>query len=309
MKEGFLQKMERKLSKYALKNITIYLIACYAFGYIIELVNADFLNYLTLEPAAILHGQVWRLFTWLIIPPSSSNLFLVLIVLYFYYSIGRSLEMVWGTYKLNLYLFGGMLFTIVGAFLCYFIYTYAFGVPISTMGYMFSTYYVNMSIFLAYAATFPEMEVYLFFILPIKVRVLGIIYAVLMLFDVVSCWSNYGMLVGLLNAFVVCSSLLNFLVFFFTTRGRFATPAQMKIKREFKKATSGGQYSRGTNARGGQMHADSNGAPKMVITKHKCAVCGRTEKSHPELEFRFCSKCNGNYEYCSDHLFTHEHIK
>ena len=45
------------------------------------------------------------------------------------------------------------------------------------------------------------------------------------------------------------------------------------------------------------------------MPRHKCAICGRTEKDSPELEFRYCSKCEGNYEYCQDHLFTHEHVK
>lgn len=87
--QNFLDKMEKKLSRYAISNITLYLIVCYAFGYIIELVNPLFLNYLTLEPAYILKGQIWRLITWVIIPPSSSNLFFVLIMLYFYYSVVR----------------------------------------------------------------------------------------------------------------------------------------------------------------------------------------------------------------------------
>ena len=49
-------------------------------------------------------------------------------------------------------------------------------------------------------------------------------------------------------------------------------------------------------------------AEKIRLTHHKCAVCGRTEKDDPNLEFRYCSKCEGNLEYCMDHLYTHKHV-
>ena len=114
-----MSEFERKYGKYAIKNISLMLILCYAFGYIIKYVNADFLGYLTLNPYKILHGQVWRLFTWIVAPPSTTNVFFVLIMLYFYYSIGTTLERTWGTYRLNVYLFSGMIFTILGAFLLY----------------------------------------------------------------------------------------------------------------------------------------------------------------------------------------------
>ncbi len=277
-------EMEQKFGKYAIKNITLYLIICYAFGYIIELVNPSFINFMSLNPELILKGQVWRIFTWLVIPPDMSNLFFVLIMLYFYYSIGRSLEMVWGTYRLNVYLISGLVFTIIGSFVLFFI--------IRAMGYTsvepelwlsFSTTYVNMSIFLAYAATFPDMQVLLFFILPIKVKILGIIYGILLVF---SCITG-----GWVAWVVIGASLLNFIIFFLTSRGKvMMNPGQAKRHMEYK-------------------HKMKEAEQVTKIAKHKCAVCGRTSETNPELEFRFCSKCQGNYEYCSDHLFTHEHIK
>ena len=96
------------------------LLLCYAVGYIIEAVNIGFLQYLTLNPYAILHGEVWRLVTWILIPPSSlggsMGIFFVCIMLLFYYNIGTTLERTWGTYRYNVYLFSGMLFTVVGSF-------------------------------------------------------------------------------------------------------------------------------------------------------------------------------------------------
>lgn len=298
----FLNKWEKKWGKYAIPNITMYLIICYAFGYMLQWVNSSFLGYLTLDPYAILHGQVWRLFTWIIVPPSGFDFF-TLIMLYFYYSIGRSLEYAWGTFRYNVYLFSGVLFTIVGAFLmyggCELFADKALAEALATLGvvgesgagvfytyasYSFSTYYICMSMFLAYAITFPEMQVLLLMIIPIKVKVLGVIYAIMMLYYVITA-GQMGVL-GIPTQVAIVSTLLNAIIFFVVTRRSFRTPSQIKRQRAYKKQT----------------------AKMMSITKHKCAICGRTEVDSPDMEFRFCSKCEGNYEYCSEHLYTHKHV-
>lgn len=284
-----MSKFERKFGKYAIKNISLVLILCYAVGYIIYRINPMFLNYLTLNPYAILHGQVWRILTWIIVPPDTSNFFFVLIMLFFYYSIGTTLERTWGTYRYNVYLFLGMLFTLAGSFLLMG-YCYLFdGTTVAMIGgeayftgisQAFSTYYVNMSIFLAYAATFPEAQVLLMFIIPIKVKWLGIVYGVLIALDFFTG--------GVLIKFVIGASLMNFVVFWFTSKNHIhMSPKQVKRRQEFKREVR----------------------KNTGVTKHKCAICGRTEEDSPDLEFRFCSKCDGNYEYCQDHLFTHQHIK
>ncbi len=284
-----MSNFERKFGKYAIKNISLMLIMCYAVGYLINLINPLFLSYLTLNPYEILHGQIWRILTWIIVPPDTSNLFFVLIMLYFYYSIGTTLERSWGTYRYNVYLLSGMLFTVIGSFLlmgyCYIFngdMMAAYGAKdfFSAISFYFSTYYVNMSIFLAFAATFPEAQVLLMFIIPVRIKWLGIIYAVML---------GAQFLTGsVYSRFAMGASLLNFLVFWFTSRNHIhMSPKQVKRRQEFKK-----EVKRSTG-----------------VTKHKCAICGRTEVDSPELEFRFCSKCDGNYEYCQEHLFTHEHVK
>lgn len=287
---------ERKFGKYAIPNISLLLILCYGCGYVIQFINASFLQYLTLNPYAILHGQIWRLVSWIIVPPSQSNIFFVLITLYFYYSIGSSLERTWGTYRYNVYLFSGMLFTVLGSFamMAYFYIRYTVIPPefFSIAAGYFTTYYVNMSIFLAFAATFPDVQVLLMFVLPIKVKVLGIIYAIMLV---------AGMFTGnVCDRFAICASLLNFVVFYLMSRNRFhMTPKQMKRHMEYKRKAR--QASRRSN----MQYRSANGQ----ISKHKCAICGRTEMDDENLEFRFCSKCNGNYEYCQYHLFTHTHVK
>lgn len=284
-----MSNFEKKFGKYAIKNISLALIMCYVVGYIIAVINKDFLTYLTLNPYAILHGQIWRVFTWIVIPPSTLNPFTIIMLL-FYYNIGTSLERTWGTYRYNVYLLSGMLFTIIGSFVWMAIQYIAAGGFIepeyaaelfSRASKYFSTYYINMSIFLAFAATFPEIQVLLMFIVPVKVKWLGILYGLVLVSDFLFSGS-------LVIRITIGSSLLNFVIFFLTSRSHIhMSPRQIKRRAEFRQ----------------DIRRNSK------VTKHKCAVCGQTEDDDPNLEFRFCSKCNGNYEYCQQHLFTHTHVK
>ena len=299
-----MSKFEKKFGKYAIPNLSTILIACYAVGYLIQFLNSNFLYYLTLDPYQILHGQIWRLVTWVVVPPSMGNIFTTLIMLYFYWQIGTVLERTWGTYRYNVYLFSGMLFTILGSFvsmgLAYLLFGEQWGLSdpimaasIFRMGSLFfSTGYINTSIFLAFAATFPEEQVLLMFIIPIKVKWLGIVYAVMAAWEFFQgakiAYGTYVLLdLSIFSRIAILASLLNFIVFFFTSRRRIVrSPKQMKRQHEFRREVN----------------------RNSAVTKHKCAICGRTDESNPELEFRFCSKCNGNYEYCQDHLFTHKHV-
>lgn len=287
--------LRRKLEKYAIPNLTLYLIICYGIGYLMQYLVPAGYQYLMLDPFLVLKGQVWRLVTWILIPPDSSNIFFVLITLYLYYSLGGLLERIWGTYKYNVYLFSGLLFTILGAFvLCGYsvlmgaqptMYTGLYLLNNGSAVYFgqFSTYYINMSIFLACAASIPDVQVLLMFIFPIKVKWLGIVYGIILL---VNCIQG-----GIATWIVVIFSLLNFLVFFLRSKGKMhLSVGQIKRQQEFHQKMRAAGQTKG-------------------ITRHKCAVCGRTELDGDDLEFRFCSKCNGNYEYCQYHLFTHEHVK
>lgn len=280
---NFINKMERRFGRYAIHNLTKYIIGIYVLGYILEymgrLTGFSVLSWLVLSPYHIVQGQIWRLISWVLIPPPSSNLLFVLIMLMFYYSIGTALERTWGAFRYNLYIFGGIICTVIGAFLLY-----AIGGPmISVYGSMaFSTYYINLSIFLAFAASYPDMQILFMMIIPMKMKWLAYLDIAYLLYDLIR--GNWA------TRTVIIASLFNFILFFLATRNYTRiSPGQMHRRQEFKKAVH----------------------PKMAqgVTKHKCAICGRTEKDGDHLEFRFCSKCNGNYEYCQDHLFTHEHVK
>lgn len=232
--------LRRKLEKYAIPNLTLYLIICYGIGYLMQYLVPAGYQYLMLDPFLVLKGQVWRLVTWILIPPDSSNIFFVLITLYLYYSLGGLLERIWGTYKYNVYLFSGLLFTILGAFvLCGYsvlmgaqptMYTGLYLLNNGSAVYFgqFSTYYINMSIFLACAASIPDVQVLLMFLFPIKVKWLGIVYGIILL---VNCIQG-----GIATWIVVIFSLLNFLVFFLRSKGKMhLSVGQIKRQQEFSR--------------------------------------------------------------------------
>ena len=280
---NWLDKLERKLGRFAIPNLTVYLLAGYVIGFGVMYLMPDLLGWLTLEPALIVRGQVWRLVSWVLIPPSRYQISLLFLIL-LYYSLGTALERTWGTFRYNVYIFSGLIFTVLGVFILYAVYFFGFHVelPLSLAG-MVSTNYITMSIFLAFAAIYPEMEVYLYFILPIKMKWMALVYAAMALY--------YFIRGGIVTRVAIGASLLNFVIFFLSSRNmRRFSPKERVRKAKFKRQSAP------------HMHY-SNGA------MHRCAVCGRTELDDPCLEFRFCSKCNGNYEYCQDHLFTHEHVK
>lgn len=288
--------LQRFLQKYAVSNLSLVIIMCYGFGYLLQYVNASFLNYLTLNPYAICHGQIWRLVTWVLVPPDTSNILFIIIAMMFYYSIGTSLERVWGTYAYNVYIWLGIGITIIGAFVVMAVsYILAGTAGISLTGESaaayfaaisryFSTYYVNMSIFLAYALTFPDAVVLLWFIIPVKVKWLGVLYGVLLAWDFVSTAMRGGWFVCVAMA----ASLANFLIFWLRSgKMRRFSPRERKRRADFTDA--------------------SKMRPKAGQARHRCVICGRTELDDPTLEFRYCSRCEGNYEFCQDHLFRHQH--
>ena len=283
----FIDKLERKYGRFGIPNLTVYIVVCYVIGYALMTVNPSMLRWLSLEPAYILRGQVWRLVTWVLYPPYSSNVILfALMVLLFYYPIGTSLERTIGTFKYTLYILSGMVFTILGAFLLYFI----LGGNV-LVGSVFSTYYISLSTFLAYAMCYPDMQVLLMFIIPVKMKWMAIFYVVIVAYEMI----QYIMAGAWYLVIPIVASLLNFIIFYFGTKdfSRY-NPKEVHRRNEFRKAMEP------------QGRMKSGGG---AVTKHKCAICGRTELDDPNLEFRFCSRCNGNYEYCQDHLFTHTHVK
>ena len=226
----------------------------------------------------ILHGQVWRLITYVFVPTESRPIWLLL-MLYFYYWIGTSLEHQWGTARFNLYYWSGVLLTAI--------VTIAAS-AISGTGYpVGGTEYVNLSMFLAFAFLFPDTRLLLFFFIPVKIKWLAWLDIAVFVIGIIQ-----SLLVGSwLGAILPVVALLNFLVFIWPAIDAFARRQKYRHNPQtvnFKKAVRQQQQQRGYH--------------------HKCAVCGRTDTDYPDLQFRYCSKCAGYHCFCQDHINNHIHF-
>lgn len=200
----FYQKLERRFGKYAVPNLMKYICVIYVVGYLIQMFNPLlYFYYLDLDAEAILHGHIWRIITFVFYPPSTSFLWMI-VALFVYYSLGMTLERVWGTFKYNFFYFTGVILLVLAAILIYLV-----------TGYSVQLYptYMTFSIFLAYALTFPETTFLLYFIIPIKAKWLAIAEVVLYLFYFVA-------LPGLGNKVAILVSLLNVALFFLLTNQR-----------------------------------------------------------------------------------------
>ncbi len=267
----FFNELERRFGRYAIHNLMYYIIMLYIVGFFLAYAAPMVLvAYFSLDAGAILHGQVWRLVTFLMYPPTTSPIFLIFALL-MYYSLGRSLEALWGAFRFNVYFFMGVIGIILAEFVVYFL---------TGLELHMNTTYLNMAIFLAYAVSFPEEQFYIYFILAVKAKWLAALDILLLLLSFAGG--------GLADRVAIFLALANFLIFFLMTRDyRKYSPREVKRRQDFKR----------------QM------IRPVSRSKHRCAVCGRTDEESPGMEFRFCSKCEGSYEYCMDHLYTHKHVK
>lgn len=249
------------------------------------LYDTGWLYYLEFVPYFIFKGQVWRLVTWLFIP-SSSNPFYLLISCYFYYSIASLLERQWGTARFSLfYLCGAVLSVLFGLAL-----------GMAQMGGLVLidlSYYMNLSIFLVLATMFGDMQVLLFFIIPIKMKWLAIVDVVLVVVNMVESIAGGWWSVAL----VPLASFINYFIFtwpFWSAKlgvvRRRADPQVISFKKAQKQVERKAQEL------------------KNQGYIHKCAVCGITDADDPNMEFRYCSRCDGYYCYCANHINNHIHI-
>ena len=261
-------------------NLMRYIVAANAVIYIFSLFDRSglLLRTLAMDPGAVLRGQVWRLVTYVLIPTSGS--FWLIISLFFYYWLGETLERLWGSAKFTVYYVSGALLTSLATLLVYFID----GISMPVYG----ASYVNTALFMAYALTYPDAMVRIYFILPIKMKWLAILEAVLYALSVV----RYAM-AGLWGmALTPVVAMLNLFIFFSPDFSRRADQFQARHRSEavqFRKAVKEQKRQRGYN--------------------HKCEVCGRTDTDFPDLQFRYCSKCAGYHCFCMDHILDHEHFK
>ena len=276
---NFLDKAEQKIGKYMPRNLMIYLLVFYLGGFILNLVNPTFyLEHLCLNMERIFAGEIWRLVTFIIYPPSTSPLWFLL-EMYILFSLGRALERLWGSFYFDLYILIGIISLIVAALLVYMI-----------GGKILLLYPDNLylSLILAFGMTVPDMQFLLYFIIPIKAKYIMIFYGAILAYQFVTG--------GWPARVQIIASLFNFFLFFLLIRRPFLRVRQGIRRAEFqRKMRETEREARAQNLR-------------PMGARHVCAVCGRTNISNPELEFRYCSRCAGSREYCLDHLYTHVHV-
>ena len=287
--------MRRNFERFCFKNrekgipnLMLYITLGTAVVYLITMFSGNpiLYQYLSFNRNAILHGQIWRLFTYPL-TTFNSNILFMLITLFCYYSLGRAMENRWGTFRFNLYYFTGMLM-------------------MDTYSMIFNcqadVYYLNLSLLLSYSTMYPDASFLLFFIIPIKAWFLALFDLALVLFGLFTDPFPY-------NLFPIIALANYFLFFGKDVMDVIPMSWQVNIRRVFKK---GPPKKKGPAKVIPFPDAGSqNAAPKRseVPYTHKCTVCGRTDVTNPELEFRYCSRCNGYYCYCEDHINNHEHIK
>lgn len=296
-------KLERKLGRYAIHGLMRYVIGISLLGTLLGLINPMiYYNYLSLDVNQVLHGQIWRLFTFVLYPSVSVNaggssfvnIIFYAITLYVYYSIGSVLERVWGSFRFNAFYFTGVILSVIVTFAYYFVLIGVNGMSFSAaiglgLASVIRLDNLNLSLFLVFAFMFPETRFLLYFIVPIKAKWLGYLYLFFNLFQIVQCIMS-GHFQNIMSMLLMVAALIDFVVFYLIARNPQGLGAAMRQKKQrvvYQKATR----------------------KQMDGPRHRCAICGRTEVDSPQLEFRYCSKCEGNYEYCSEHLFTHEHVR
>ena len=264
----------RKHPYFGIPNLMKYITIANAVLWLLNAVNSRILPYMVFSPYWILRGQVWRLISFVFIPPSTG--ILAFIAFYFYYFLGSTLEQQWGTARFNLYFFSGVVLTILFGFLIYWIT----GVSVSL-----TAYYLFLSMFFSFAVLFPDMQVLLFFVIPVKMKWLAILDALFFLYGIFTTPfpANLVPVVAILNFFLFCEEDL--LVMLGVYKKSANTISFKRAAREIRRKQAASLY------------------------HHKCAVCGKTDTDYPDLEFRYCSKCAGYHCFCQEHINSHIHFK
>jgi hypothetical protein len=276
---SWIDRLEAKYGRYAVPNLTVFLIVGQVLAYLANSApgaagRGPLLGSILFEPDKVLAGEWWRLVTFLFTPPSTNPLF-AFFFWYLFYLMGTTLEANWGALRYNLYLLLGYAASVVMAFVAWF----AAGVP----GESASNAFLYGTVFLAFARLYPDFVMYIFFILPVKIRWLAIL-----------TWIMYGATILFARDWMapamVVAATFNYLVFF----GR---DVMHDMKHRHRRMQFQSRSLHGGNVKGGR---------KM---NHECRVCGLSSADSPKTQFRYCSECGGDYCYCPEHLANHEHVK
>jgi hypothetical protein len=257
-----LDKLELRFRRYAVPNVTVALIICQVLVYVAQLTHKGILGKVVLVPELVLKGEVWRLVSFLFQPPLMNPLF-AFFFWYLFYLMGSALEHTWGTFRYNLFLLVGYVATVAAAFV--------------TPDQPTFNVFLQGSVFLAFAFLYPDFQLLLFFLIPVKVKWLALLQ-----------WIGYFYALVFVPSWPVrlatLAAISNFLLFFWGD-------LVLRIRSGYRRMSQQAQEVR-----------------QRDVPRHQCRICGRTEKTDPEMSFRYCSKCSGSCCYCEEHLRDHEHV-
>ena len=245
---NWLNKLEQKIGHKAIPNITRFFIIANILGTIIYYGSGNVaLYYLQFSPSAILHGQIWRLFTWILMPTGSISIWSLLFI-FCLWMLGTSLENYLGAFRMNVYFFGGVILNDILGMIIYMVTK----VPISL-----SIYYLLIAMYLMLGLLMPDAEVRLYFVLPIKMKWLVIIYFVMFAMDIYRFFS-FGVAVGISYSAPIVIALINLGIFIYSCKHRLSFKQNVKQKARQQKYKA--QF--------------SEPRPGSGIAHHKCCICG-----------------------------------
>lgn len=272
-------------------NLMLYITLGSAIVYLLSMFDRSNTLYYALcfDRAKILQGQIWRLFTYPF-TYNAGNILITAIGLVCYFSLGKAMENAWGTLRFNLFYLSGIVLMDIFCMI---------------FGGWADTYYLNLSLFLGYATMYPNAQFLFLYIIPVKAWIFAIIDLALTLYSFINMTAA-GFFPYSLFPFVAIGNY--FLFFGKDVINVIPLSWQANFSRLFKKRAPTSQGQRPINFHSAGSYEASTAKAKAPYT-HRCTVCGRTDISHPDLEFRYCSRCNGYYCYCEDHINHHSHVE
>ena len=264
--------LNRRIGRYAIPKLGLIIVLFQGVAYLATLMtppgHPPLSDLIALDLGQVRTGEIWRLVTFVFVPPLSNPIF-ILFALYFFWMMSSALEAQWGAFRFNVYLAVGWAVTLL-----------------TTIGmaiYNPDLIHVNPqnswmlgSVFLAFAWLWPNFTILLFFIIPVKIKYLALVTWLLYL---------YALCTGtMLERGLVLAAIANFLLFF--------APDMVRRMRSGHR----------------QMVTKISDVRGAHIPFHLCATCGVTEKSDPSACYRVCGECRPAREYCMVHLKEHQHV-
>jgi membrane associated rhomboid family serine protease len=293
-----LKNLRRKFERFCyehrnigIPNLMLYVTLGSAIVYILSMFDQSYTLYnaLCFDRSLIMRGQVWRLFTY-VFTYDAGHLLITAIGLFCYYSLGRAMENIWGTLRFNLFYFSGVIMMDIFCMI---------------FGGWADISYLNMSLFLGYATLFPDTRFLLFYIIPVKAWIFALVDLGLTLYSVIQL-TAYGLFPYSLFPFVAIANY--FLFFGKDVLNVIPLTWRINASRLFRKKPKQATGAKPIQFYSAGSYEASTARVKAPYT-HRCTVCGRTDVSDPDLEFRYCSRCSGYHCYCEDHISNHTHIQ